>query len=293
MHLSFLIVTRYRPEELKFTLDKLHGLLDLTAHEVLVFIDACEETEKITKDFSWVKWHHSPINVGASPARNRLYKHAKGELFIGLDDDAHPLSHNFINEVISCFRQSEKTAIIAFQEVRGLFATDALALEQSKRGEAFLVSEFIGCGFAIRKDVYNQTKGFPLWMDIYGEESALSIEVLDLGYEISYDFSIIVNHRIDVEKRKLQKRNYFRFEKQLVNVIKFYIVYYKKPTYLIIRALYHNFKNYALKDFKYFRLYFKAVFKLVKSFSNTLSYRKPVQEKTFKLFRSLKAPFYQ
>jgi GT2 family glycosyltransferase len=292
MDISFLIVTRQRPEELKLTLQKLQALIDLTVHEVLVYIDSCQETEQIMKDFNWVHWYHSPLNIGASPARNELYQHAKGQFFIGLDDDAHPLSEHFIFDVESRFRESDKTAIIAFQEVRGLYENDRNALEQAKEGNAFLVNEFIGCGFAIRKDVYEQTNGFPVWMDIYGEESALSLEVLDLGYDISYDYSIIVNHRVDVKKRKLQKRNYFRFEKQLVNTIKMYLVYYKSPTYLIIRSLFHNFRKYALQDLTYFRLFLMALLRLLKTFPTNLSYRKPVQEKTIKLFRSLKAPFY-
>ena len=48
-------------------------------------------------------------------------------------------------------------------------------------------------------------------MDIYGEEPALAIEVLDLGYQILYQPNIKVNHRIDVEKRRLLGKNYFRF----------------------------------------------------------------------------------
>lgn len=292
MDISFLIVTRQRPEELKFTLSRLYKLVNLNIHEVAVFIDACDKTEEIVKEFDWVQWHVSKINMGASRARNKLYKHATGRILIGLDDDAHPLNENFILSVESRFRESDKTAIIAFQEVRGLYENDTNALEQAKEGHAFLVNEFIGCGFAIRKEVYAQTNGFPVWMDIYGEESALSLEVLDLGYDISYDYAIIVNHRVDIEKRKLQKRNYFRFEKQLVNTIKIYLVYYKSPAYLILRALYHNFRKYALQDLTYFKLFLRSLIVLLKTLPSTISHRKPVQEKTIKLFRSLKAPFY-
>ncbi len=53
---SIVIVTKNRAEELAFTLDKIYQLIDVTIHEVLVFIDGCEATELIKKDFSWVKW---------------------------------------------------------------------------------------------------------------------------------------------------------------------------------------------------------------------------------------------
>ena len=45
MKISILIVTKNRPDELEITLNKLFGLLDLSVHEVLVFIDGCNKTE--------------------------------------------------------------------------------------------------------------------------------------------------------------------------------------------------------------------------------------------------------
>lgn len=293
MKISFLIVTRHRPEELSFTLNKLKQLIQPEIHEVLVFIDACPETERIVSEFPWVKWYTSGVQLGASPARNKLYPYAVGEIWIGLDDDAHPLGTDFIDQVLSRFRESEKTAVIAFQEVRGMFKNDQIAIETAREGNAFHASEFVGCGFAIRKDIYLQTNGFPIWMDIYGEESALSLEVIDLGYDIIYDYSIMVNHRKDVVKRTLENKNYYRFEKQLVNVVKFYLVYYKQPTYLIFRAVFHNFKKYAITDFTYLRRFLKAIFALIISLPDTLSHRNPMDDSSIKRFRSLKAPLYQ
>ncbi len=293
MKISFLIVTRHRPEELSFTLNKLKQLIQPEIHEVLVFIDACPDTEQIVSHFQWVKWYRSQNHLGASPARNQLYQHATGMIWIGLDDDAHPIGDHFIERVLSRFRESEKTAIIAFQEVRGIFENDLVALKTAREGIPFHASEFVGCGFAIRKEVYQQTDGFPVWMDIYGEESALSLEVIDLGYDIIYDFSIMVNHRKDVVKRTLENKNYFRFEKQLVNVVKFYLVYYKKPIYFIVRALFHNFKKYAITDFTYLWRFLKAIFTILISLPETWAYRKPVENSSIKRFRSLKAPFYQ
>ncbi|AGC77418.1 GT2 family glycosyltransferase [Nonlabens dokdonensis] len=293
MKISFLIVTRHRPEELSFTLNKLKQLIQPELHEVLVFIDYCSDTEQIVSKFQWVKWYTSGVQLGASPARNQLYQHAAGEVWIGLDDDAHPLGTNFIKRVLSRFRESENTAIIAFQEVRGSFQNDQIAMNIAREGVAFPVSEFVGCGFAIRKDVYLKTNGFPLWMDIYGEESAVSLEVVDLGYDIIYDYCIMVNHRKDVVKRTLENKNYFRFEKQLVNVVKFYMVYYKQPTYLIFRALFHNFKKYAITDFNYLGRFLKAIFTIIVSLPDTLSHRNPIDDSSIKRFRSLKAPFYQ
>ena len=63
-----------------------------------------------------------------------------------------------------------------------------------------------------------------MWMDIYGEESCVSIELLDLGYELLWVNDIVINHKVDLSQEKAGK-NYFRFKKQLINSNNFFVVY--------------------------------------------------------------------
>ncbi len=277
MQISFLIVTKNRPEALAHTLNKLKVLIDPAQHEVLVCVDNCDETIPILSEFEWVKWEVSTKSLGASPARALLYQKAKGTYFIGLDDDAHPVSEDFIASVVAAFKANSNIGIIAFQEIRGLFENDTIALQNAKKLTAFKTNDFVGCGFAISKDVYLKTNGFPVWIDIYGEEPALALEVLNLGYDIWYQPDIKVNHRVDIEKRKQLGRNYFRFEKQLKNTIYFFIVYYPKPYVKILKVLLHNFTKYALKDLIYFKLYVSVVFKVLIRCRQILKYRNPVK----------------
>lgn len=280
MEASILIVTRNRPEELRFTLDKLKAIINPSIHEVLVFIDGCQLTLSLVTEYPWIKWTISKQPLSASPARQQLYRLAKGEVLIGLDDDAHPLSAGFINAVKTRFSESEKLGVIAFQEIRGVYDSDHDAIKRIKKGPAFITNDFVGCGFAIRKSVYDATRGFPVWIDIYGEEPSVAIEVQNLGYEILYDYDIAVNHRIDPEKRRLSGRNYFRFEHQLQNELRFFTVYYKKPLKRIARLLFHNFKKYSLKDFKYFRIYVKVLFQFIMKLPYILKFRCPVKKET-------------
>ncbi len=293
MEVSILIVTRNRPDELEITLNRLIGLLDLALHEVLVFIDGCKKTEVLIAKYPWVQWENSAISISASPARNKLYKKAKGKIFIGLDDDAHPLSEDFITQTQSFFLENEKIGIIAFQEIRGVFISDDQALTMADPNIAkYQTNDFVGCGFAIKKEVYDSTNGFPVWVDIYGEESCLAIEVLDFGYEIHYDNTIIVNHRIDRNKRLSQGRNYFRFEKQLKNTIFYYVVYYPNPILKIARLLFHNFKKYGLYNLTYFKLFWSSLFSVTKELRAVLQFRKPVQKSTLQKLKTLKGIKY-
>lgn len=293
MEISMLIVTKNRPDDLEITLNRLMGLLDLTRHEVLVFIDGCKKTEMLIAKYQWVQWENSAISISASPARNKLYKKAKGIIFIGLDDDAHPLSEDFITQTQSFFLENEKIGIIAFQEIRGIFISDKDALIMAvPKMDSYPTNDFVGCGFAIKKEVYDSTNGFPVWMDIYGEESCLAIQVLDLGYEIHYYNTIIVNHRIDRNKRLSQGRNYFRFEKQVKNTIFYYVVYYPNPTLKIAKLLFHNFKKYGLYNLTYFKLFWGAIFIATKELRAILQFRKPVQKSTLQKLKTLKVIKY-
>jgi len=290
MQASILIVSKNRKEELKKTLAILLQLIDPKRHEILVFLDGCTDgSADLKPEFPLVNWKGAAISLGASAARHQLYPNAKGAFFIGLDDDAHPLQANFIDRVVSVFDSFPNVGIIAFQEIRGVFSSDEEALQNVRAPEEqYLTNDFIGCGFAVRKEVYNATNGFPVWIDIYGEESCLAIEVLSKGYDILYDGSIKINHRVDMVKRRLGKQNYFRFGKQLKNTTFYYLVYYPSPMGKILKLYWHNLKKYALTDFKCFRIYWSILFQVLFSLPKILSLRNPVDPSVISRIRSLK-----
>lgn len=292
MDISFLIVTRERSKELAFTLDNLLKNIDFNCHEVLVYIDGCPTTESIKFLYPWVKWFGSVQSISASPARNALYKNAIGEILIGLDDDAHPISEKFAQNVVNSFSQNKNVGMITFQEIRGIFHSDIEALKAAKPDERYLTNDFLGCGFAIKKECYFKTNGFPIWIDIYGEETCVALEVLDLGYDILYDGAIKINHRVDKQKRLSLGRNYFRFERQLRNTIAFFLVYYPNPIVKIFKLLFHNFMKYALKDKKYFTLFFKVFFSSILKTFQILKLRKPIKNETIQKRIALKGIIY-
>ena len=292
MEISFLIVTKNRPEDLALTLNKLKDVIDLNRHEVCVFIDGCVKTESLIKAFDWVKWTSSNKSISASPARAQLYKKALGTIFIGLDDDAHPLTKDFIASVKTEFQKDDSIGVLALQEVRGVFKSDQEALAQLKQAKSYFTSDFVGCGFAVSKKAYTQVEGFPTFIDIYGEEPCVALQILDKNFKIKYVPHIAVNHRVDRQKRKQLRRNYFRFEKQLKNSFRFFVVYYPNPLKAILKLFLHNFRRYALSDLTYFKLYFKVVFLEVFGVWRLIKYRNPVRASTLDKMRGLEGLKY-
>lgn len=289
MKASILIVSKNRKEDLLKTLRILDLLIIKTEVEVLVFLDGCtDDSENLQKELTWVKWFVSKKSIGASAARHQIYPLADSEILIGLDDDAHPLNVDFVSKIENLFNKNPNAGIFAFEEIKGIFESDLEALIVSeKEKKEFLTSEFIGCGFALRKSVYDRTNGFPVWVDIYGEESCLSIEVMSKGYDILYSNEIKINHRVNKEQRKLSKQNYFRFEKQLKNSTYYFLVYYPFPLFNILKMYWHNFKKYALSDSEYFRKYFKTLFVVLIHFPKILTYRNAVDKSLILKMRNL------
>lgn len=288
---SILIVSKNRETELESTLLLLEKIIDFSTQEVLVFLDGCTDDSLLLRtQFSWVGWHSSEKSVGASPARNVLYKNAKGAVLIGLDDDAHPLHSDFVERVLFLFDKKPTVGIIAFEEIKGIFSSDEVALASvaSDTKVEYLTNEFIGCGFAIRKEVYHLTNGFPVWMDIYGEESCVSIEVINKGYDILFSNTIKVNHRVDKVARKLSGKNHYRFERQLKNTTSYFMVYYKNPLFKIIKLYWHNFKKYALTDVVCFKLFFKVIFEVIRDIPKVLKYRNPIDIRVIKKMNKIK-----
>ena len=286
---SILIVSKNRKQDLLTTIGIIESLIDKSQVEVLIFLDGCtDESEKLIHHFEWVRWFVSPKSIGASAARRQIYPLANSDILIGLDDDAHPLTKDFLFQIEKIFKEHINVGILAFEEIKGIFESDSKALEHSEKiKKQFLCSEFIGCGFAIRKSVYMATNGFPVWIDIYGEESCVSIEVLAKGFDILYSNLIKVNHRVHKEERKLRKQNFFRFGKQLKNSTYYFLVYYPYPFFDILKLYWHNFKKYALSDWKYFNIYFKTIFVVFIHIPKILRYRKPIDKEVITKMRNL------
>lgn len=296
MKASILIVSKDRKAELRKTILILEKYISKEYHEILIFLDnPIDGSEKLQQEFTWIHWEISTETYGASKARSLLYRKAKGDILIGFDDDSHPLQHDFIERTSHLFRSRQNLGLIAYREIKGVYGKEEQIPPDPLSGrEDFLTRDFLGCGFAIRKNVYNKTRGFPEWIDIYGEEVCLALEVLDVGYDLLYTYNIAVNHRVNRDLRKKSGANYLRFEKQLKNTTYFYLVYYPFPLLLkkIGRLYFVNFRKYALQDATFFKAWIKALGVNVREFKAVLRYRSPVSKRTITRFNSLRNPHY-
>ena len=130
MDVSILIVSKNRKQDLEKTLSIIEKCIDKKCHEIRVFLDGCTDGSEVLKNiFPWIHWEVVKETIGASIARNILYNKAVGSIFIGFDDDAHPLNTDFIQRVLKIFIKNPNIGIIAFEEVKGVFDTDERAIK--------------------------------------------------------------------------------------------------------------------------------------------------------------------
>ena len=258
------IITKNRNAELAFTIGKLENMLGFEKCNFYIFFDGENIPYDLKQKFSFVNWYSSDKSLGASLARKIMLEKVNEEIIIGFDDDSHPVDNDFLIVIEQLFNENKQLGIIAFSEIKGIYNDIELGNIKLKiiQQDVKEVNEFIGCGYALVNKYYKMTNGFPEFIDIYGEESFVSMEILALKLKILYYPKLIVHHRVDRLKRAGSGYNYFRFEKQLKNAMLFYYRYYPNHIFItkIFGLLYHNFFKYAIKNYRYFWLFFKAIF---------------------------------
>ncbi|PHR88838.1 MAG: family 2 glycosyl transferase [Leeuwenhoekiella sp.] len=287
---SICIVSKNRKSELNKTLQWIDLNVDLNQTEVLICLDGCSDDSRLLAEkFSDFQWLVLQESIGASPARNKLYRRSKGAIIFGFDDDANPVEKDFICTAKNLFKSNPKVGILAFREIRDL---TVLSECRNKVNIEFLCREFIGCGFAIKREVYFKTNGFPTWMKIYGEESCVSVEVTDSGFDILFSSDLTVLHRVNLLTRKEQGHDEYRFKNQLINSSKFYLVYYPFRSWLFKLGglYYHNFIKYAVLNRSFFFNFFQAGIATALFVLKLPKYRKVLQLDTLQKMIDLPPP---
>ncbi len=295
MKASILIVSKNRKEDLAKTIRIIESYIDPAIHEIRILLDGCtDKSEELQDVFPKVHWEVLKTSIGPSRARNLLYKKSAGDILIGFDDDSHPIQKNFIKITDELFTQYPEVGLIGYKEVKGIFLDEMALIEHLIMDVDYFTRDFLGCGFAVKKSVYDKTRGFPEWVDIYGEELCLSMEILNHNYSILYSHKIVVNHRVDKKERSNLGGNYFRFGKQLKNSAFFYLVYYPFPLLIsrISKLFFSNFFKYGIKERKYFIEFYKSLWEFIIKIRKVKKFRSPVKQQTLNKFNSLKNPHY-
>lgn len=209
--LSFVIITYNRPAdtlELLQNISELNGAKELLQDVILVNNASSEDYTAVKK------FHHphlplqyidSPENLGVTKGRNFALQFAKGEIIIFLDDDAILQNADALENVVAAFNKpgykNRPVGIVSFKVLYYntlQMQVNALPHKQFdlfKDKKEFFTYYFAGGAHAIKKTILDEVGQLPPEFFYGMEEYDLSYRILDNGYSIIYDNSIVMLHK--------------------------------------------------------------------------------------------------
>jgi GT2 family glycosyltransferase len=192
--ISYVIPTRNRPLALRRTLWKIAALR--TPGEVIVIDNDSHERLVLPAHLPGslrVRAINLPTNLGAA-ARNIGVREANpaSRWVVMLDDDSHPIDASFVRLLDTLPPDVAAASADIFVRRAGRRARELGGLPEV----------FIGCGAAIRRDVFLQLAGYDASFGCYAEEYDLCARLLLAGYRVAFLPRFRVMHRRAAQGRK-------------------------------------------------------------------------------------------
>ena len=218
-------------------------LKQLTAHrsdiEVIAIDNGSEDgtCEFLHSQKDWLKLVCLPDNIGIA-GYNIGFAKAQGDYIMVLDDDSHPVDENTLDRLIQCLDTRAEVGIVAcqIQSMHGKPFTTWHLPPVDMPGPSMA---FVGCGFAIRRELFAQIGWYPEEFFLYQNEIEVAIRAIQEGYIIHYDPCCKVIHRQAAAGRTSWRRVYYP-TRNTIWVIRHYFPF-PDAAYLITSRLIFGF----------------------------------------------------
>ncbi len=213
--ISVVFLNHNRLVETKITVEKLLGCKDELDEIEIIAVDN-GSTDGTSEYLSGLGNRIKAVLLGRNygiEGYNRGFEIARGDVIIVLDDDSH-IEANTIKRVKHLFSEQQTLGIVAFKIVDSSgerFNTWHIPSEDVYQ-DSFA---FVGCGFAIRTELFKRIGFYPGDFFIYHNEIHVAIKVRLLGYMIVYDPLCAAVHRTAVQSRDPSRRIYFTLKNSL------------------------------------------------------------------------------
>ncbi len=213
MHVSVVILTWNRRDELKHTLDHVSNHLD-ALHEVIVVDNGSTDgTLEMLAERPWVTTLKPDEDLGVDQGRNLGAETADGELVLFLDDDGF-FDFAALPSLRDRFASSPPLGLIAckivdmpFEEAR------AKDFENHRDSTEFRPhASFTGAGFMVLREAFMDVGGFPDYFGYGQEEGDLALRLLKEGYTIEQAPHAVMLHYASPNQRPSLRavRGYYR-----------------------------------------------------------------------------------
>lgn len=159
--------------------------------EIILHVDASDAVleQRLAQVFPSVKVISSPHRVGPGGGRHRCLLAGRHEVFASFDDDSWPVDDDYFARLIKHVQDSPEAAC---------FATVISQRNERMpplRETSEIVTDYTGCGYALRASVYRTLSGYVDRPDAYGlEERDLSLQLHTSGHQIRFCNDLRVFH---------------------------------------------------------------------------------------------------
>jgi len=256
MKLSIVFLNYNRLAETKYTLAHLKKLTQKRQDIEVIAVDNDSKDGTGAYLQTQTDWMHAILlndNTGIA-GYNEGFKLAKGDYIFVLDDDSHPVDIETLDRLIHILDTQQEIGVVACQIESSdgeIFKTWHLP----KHNQAEEAVAFVGCGFAIRRDLFAQVDWYPSEFFLYQNEIEVAIRVLLAGYKIYYEPQCRVVHRQSPTGRTNWRRVYYP-TRNTIWIIRRYFPYPQAFYMIFSRLCFGLIRTIQAREFTY---YFKAI----------------------------------
>jgi GT2 family glycosyltransferase len=177
-----------------------------------------------------------------------------GKYILVLDDDSHPVDAACLDRITELLDSDMKVGAVAcrIESASGKRVMEWHLPDTDEYGPS---PAFIGCGFAIRKNLFERIGFFPSDFFLYQNEIEVAIRLRLEGYETVFDPSCRVVHRFVPSGRTNARRVFYPTRNSLWLIRKYYD--FPLSLYLIFCRIIFGFIRAV--EGREFRTYFRAV----------------------------------
>jgi GT2 family glycosyltransferase len=208
--MSVVYLNHNRLSETRATTERLRELTDARQDVEVIAVDngSTDGTAAYLRSQpGWLRLVLLEANAGIA-GYNKAFERARGAHVLVLDDDSCPESVDTIDRAAEILDRDAEIGVIACDVVcpSGIRqATWHLPAEP----RAGMSMSFVGCGFIIRRRLFEAVGWYPERFFLYQNEVEVAIRVRKAGFGIYFDPACRVVHRAVMEHRPPWRRVYF------------------------------------------------------------------------------------
>ncbi len=194
--LSIVFLNYNRITETRYTLAQLSRLFEGRDDVEVIAVDngSTDGTrEFLQTQADWARVLSLPSNLGIA-GYNEGFKQAKGDYLLVLDDDSHPVDNITLDRIIQCLDTRPDVGVVACR-IESLKGEPIYSWHLPQNDAPGISMAFVGCGFAIRRTLFEEIGWYPTDLFIYQNEIEVAIRVMRSQYKIYYDPNCRVVHR--------------------------------------------------------------------------------------------------